>query len=250
VLSDVSVRIEAGTTVAVVGPSGAGKTTLADVLLGLVQPASGRVLVDGELLTAGNAASWRAQVGTVPQEVFLFHDTVRANLQWAAPDVTDDDIWRALEAGSAAGFVGALPAGLDTVVGDRGYLLSGGERQRLALARAFLRRPRVIVLDEATSALDHENEQIVQRAIESVGGDITLVVIAHRLSSIRRADRIVVIDAGRVAEAGTWTELMARPHGRLARMCAEQGSSEWPGMPGPGSAAAIARDPEATSQRS
>jgi ATP-binding cassette subfamily C protein len=206
--------------------------------------------VDGTPLTAVNAASWRTQVAAVPQEVFLFHDTVRSNLAWAAPDAPEGEMWRALDAAAAAGFVQALPRGLDTVVGERGHLLSGGERQRLALARAFLRRPRVIVLDEATSALDHENEQVVRRAIETVGGDVTLVVIAHRLSSIRHADRVVVIEAGRVAESGTWSELLARPDGRFARMCREQGIAAWPVMPGAGDAAAIARRREAASQRS
>ena len=214
VLHDVSVDIPAGSTVALVGPSGAGKTTFADIAIGLLDPAHGDVLVDGRGLGDDHRA-WRASVALVPQEPFLFHDTVRANLLWAAPTATDDELWSALNTAVARDFVASLPNGIDTVVGDRGVRLSGGERQRIALARALLRRPQLLVLDEATSSLDTENERAIREALAALHGQLTMLVIAHRLSTVRDADTVVVLDEGRVVEAGTWEELAARSDGRL-----------------------------------
>jgi ATP-binding cassette subfamily C protein len=159
----------------------------------------------------------------VPQETLLFHDSVRVNLLWANPAATEDDIWRALTSAAAADFVRALPKGLETVLGDRGVLISGGERQRLSLARALLRQPSLLILDEATSSLDSENEQRIQDAIERLHEQITIVVITHRLSTIRNADRIHVLDHGRVVESGTWRTLLATPDGRFRALCAAQG---------------------------
>jgi ATP-binding cassette subfamily C protein len=155
-------------------------------------------------------------VAYVPQETFLFHDTIRSNLLWARSEATTEEIHDALRMAAADSFVSRLPQGLDTLVGERGIRLSGGERQRLALARAVLRRPMLLVLDEATSALDSENERKIQQAIESLHGELTIVVIAHRLSTVRHADQIVVMEGGRVAETGTWESLCAQPHSRLA----------------------------------
>jgi ATP-binding cassette subfamily C protein len=212
-LHQIDLVIPGRRTTAIVGPSGAGKSTLADLLMGLLPPDQGTVLIDGLPLAGERLQGWRQSVGYVPQETFLFHDTIRANLQWAQPAAGEEDLWRVLHLAAAAEFVGRLPQGLDTVVGDRGVRLSGGERQRLALARALLRQPSLLLLDEATSSLDLENERQIQEAVRQLAGELTIVVIAHRLSTIRGADRIVVLNHGRVVESGTWDQLAARPGG-------------------------------------
>ncbi len=215
---DVSFTVPARQMTALVGPSGAGKSTLADLMLGLLTPAEGQVLVDGEGLTGARLAAWRNSIGYVPQEPFLFHDTVRANLLWAKPDATKEDMHTVLRAAAADEFVARLPQGLDTVVGDRGVRLSGGERQRLTLARALLRRPTLLLLDEATSSLDSDNERFVQEAIAKLHGELTIVVIAHRLSTVQQADQVVVLEQGRVVETGTPGELAQREHGVFRRL--------------------------------
>ncbi len=221
-ITSLDIAIEAGSTVALVGPSGAGKTTIADLMMGLVPPASGRVVVDGVELTHDRLAGWRQTIGYVPQETFLFHDTIRANLAWACPTATHDEIRGALTMASAD-FVFGLADGVDTVVADRGIRLSGGERQRIALARALLRRPSLLILDEATSALDSENERRIFDAIHRLHGSMTIVIITHRLSTVVDADVIHVIDQGGVAQSGTWTSLMAKPAGRFRDLCRAQG---------------------------
>jgi ATP-binding cassette subfamily C protein len=213
-LVDVSVTITRGQTVAIVGPSGAGKSTLADLVLGLLTPDAGTLLVDGLPLASRNLPAWRARIGYVPQDAFLFHDTIRANLLWAAPAAGEDEMWRALWSASA-GFVADLPRGLDTVVGDRGVLLSGGERQRIALARTLLRAPDLLVLDEPTSALDAENARAVHDAIAALHGSVAILLITHRLTTVRDADRIYVLERGRVVESGTWPELAGSSGGRF-----------------------------------
>jgi ATP-binding cassette subfamily C protein len=212
VLVDVSVTIRRGHTVALVGPSGAGKSTLADLVLGLLTPSGGAVLVDGLPLTPQGLAGWRARIGYVPQDAFLFHDTIRANLSWASPQASEDQMWRALWSASA-GFVADLPAGLETIVGDRGVMLSGGERQRIALARALLRAPDLLVLDEPTSSLDADNVRAIHEAIAALHGRTTVLLITHRLASVTHADTIYVLDRGRVVESGTWVELAALDDG-------------------------------------
>jgi ATP-binding cassette subfamily C protein len=215
---DVSLVFPSGTTTAIVGPSGAGKTTLADLLLGLVEAGAGRILIDGHPLERCHYAAWRDQIGYVSQDTFLFHDSVRANLLWARPDASEADLLQALHLAAADSFVAELPHGLDTVVGDRGVLVSGGERQRLALARALLRRPKLLILDEATNALDSENERRIQDAIDSLRQQMTIVVITHRLSMVRGADRIHVMDQGRIVESGSWAELAARAGSRFSSL--------------------------------
>lgn len=214
----VSLAVPARRMTALVGASGAGKSTLADLMLGLLTPTEGRVLVDGEPLDGARLAAWRNSIGYVPQEPFLFHDTVRANLLWARPDATEDDLRTVLRAAAAEEFMARLPHGLDTVVGDRGVRLSGGERQRLTLARALLRRPTLLLLDEATSALDHENERLVQAAIAKLHGELTIVVIAHRLSTVQNADQVIVLDQGRVVESGPPAELARIEDGVFRRL--------------------------------
>lgn len=219
-LQGLNLRIPAQQVTAICGPSGAGKSTLADLLLGLLTPSAGQILIDGEPLAGGRLHDWRQSVGYVPQETFLFHDTVKANLLWAQPGASETDLRAALRAAAAEGFVDRLSHGLDTVLGDRGVRLSGGERQRLALARALLRKPAVLVLDEATSALDTQNERLIQEAIEQLHGELTIVIIAHRLSTVRMADQIVVLRSGQIAETGTWDDLSRREDGLFRQLAA------------------------------
>jgi ATP-binding cassette subfamily C protein len=222
VLDGISLSIPVGRTTAVVGASGAGKSTMADILIGLLRPARGALVVDGRPLADADIAGWRRSIGYVPQDSFLLHDTVRANLLWAKPGASDAEMWTALEWAAAADFVRARPEGLETIVGDRGLRLSGGERQRLALARALLTQPDLLVLDEATSALDTINEQRILSAVAGLAGHITTVIITHRLSAIRAADEIHVLDKGRRVESGTWEALVARD-GVFAALLAAQG---------------------------
>jgi ATP-binding cassette subfamily C protein len=221
VLQDVTLAIPSGRTTAIVGPSGAGKSTLADVLIGLLRPVSGAVTVDGRPLGDADLTAWRRAIGYVPQDGFLFHDTVRQNLRWAEPDATDAEMWAALERAAAADFIKGRPEGLDTIVGDRGVRLSGGERQRLALARALLTAPRLLVLDEATSSLDAPNEQLILDAVRALSGSVTTVIITHRLAAIRFADVIHVLENGRLVESGSWPELVAR-NGAFTRLLRAQ----------------------------
>ncbi len=218
VISDLNLKIPARLTTAIVGPSGAGKSTVADLVLGLITPDRGRILVDDAELTPGGMRSWRDQIGYVAQDTFLFHDTVRANLLWACPGASDEQIREALRLAAADRFVAALPSGIETVVGDRGVRLSGGERQRIALARALLRKPSLLILDEATSALDSENENRIKRAIEELHGSITILIITHRLFSIARADNIYLIEQGRLVESGCWEALVSNEAGRFRAM--------------------------------
>ena len=234
-LGGVDFDIAEGHTTAIVGPSGGGKSTIVDLLTGLLEPTRGRILVDGRPLRPEHLKAWRDAIGYVAQDTFLFHDSVRANLLWAKPDATESDLWDALGLAAAADFVRSLPEGLDTVVGDRGALLSGGERQRLALARALVRQPRLLILDEATSSLDSENETRIQAAIDGLHHRMTIVVITHRLSTVRDADLIHVIDRGRLVESGTW-EALAVANGRFGELCGAQGiqGADVPGFTGAG----------------
>ena len=206
VLENLSLSIPAGRITAIVGASGAGKSTVADLVNGLLSPREGRVLIDDTELTPVAARSWRRHVGYVAQDTVLFHDTVRANLRWAQPEAADAEMREALTL-AAAEFVFDLPQGLDTTVGDRGMLLSHGQRQRIALARALLRKPALLILDEATASLDMENEKRILDAIDRLEGRITVLLIAHRISAIQRAHTIYLIENGRVAESGDWESL-------------------------------------------
>jgi ATP-binding cassette subfamily B protein len=210
VLHGVSISVRPGEMVALVGPSGAGKTTVGALIARLYDPTSGSVRIGGVDLRHARRSSVRAAVGVVTQDAHMFHDTVRANLLYARPAATEAEIAAALAAARVDDVVRRLPEGLDTVVGDRGHRLSGGEKQRLAIARLLLRAPRVVVLDEATAHLDSESEAAVQRALDEAMSGRTSVVIAHRLSTVRNAAAIVVLDRGRVVDSGTHEELLAR----------------------------------------
>jgi len=221
VIKDLDITIRAGKTTAIVGPSGAGKTTIADLLMGLIVPNEGRILIDEKEFGPERMRAWREQIGYVPQDTFLFNDTARANLLWAKPDAKEEEINQSLKFAAAEEFISGLPKGLETILGDRGVLVSGGERQRIALARALLRNPSLLILDEATSSLDSENEKRIQNAIEKLHGQITILVISHRLSTIRGADVIHVIEEGRLVESGTWDTLITK-NGRLRDLCKAQ----------------------------
>jgi ATP-binding cassette, subfamily B, bacterial len=209
VLRDVSFRAEPGQLVALVGHSGAGKSTIANLVPRLYDVTGGAVRVGGIDVRQATGDSLRAAIGVVSQDAHLFHDTIRANLRYARPEATDDELWAALTGARIAALVASLPDGLDTVVGDRGYRMSGGEKQRLAIARVLLKGPGVVILDEATAHLDSESEVAVQRALDTALAGRTSLVIAHRLSTIRNADQILVIEEGRVVERGTHAALLA-----------------------------------------
>jgi ATP-binding cassette, subfamily B, bacterial len=208
VLKDITFTANPGEMVALVGPSGAGKTTITHLVARLYDVSSGAVRVDGHDVRDVSLQSLEDTVGYVTQDAHMFHDTIRANLQYAKPDATDDEIWAALDAAQIRTLVASLPDALETVVGDRGYRLSGGERQRLAIARLLLKAPSIVVLDEATAHLDSESEAAVQRALDQALEGRTSLVIAHRLSTVRNADQILVVDDGRVVQSGTHTELL------------------------------------------
>lgn len=209
VLRDVSFTAAAGSLTALVGPSGAGKSTITALVTRLYDPSDGAVRLGGVDVREIARTDLRSAIGVVSQDAHLFHDTIGANLRYAEPNAAADDLMQACEDAQIINLIEQLPDGLDTVVGDRGYRLSGGEKQRLALARLFLKAPRVVVLDEATAHLDSENERLVQRALDSALDGRTSLVIAHRLSTIKRADQILVVDEGRIIQQGTHGELLA-----------------------------------------
>lgn len=217
-ISGLSLEALPGETIALVGATGAGKSTVLNLLTRFYEPTSGRILVDGIPLNEISKEWLRDQLGYVTQDSFLFNTTLRENLRLARQDATDEEIWAALEAANAAPFVKASPDGLDTIAGERGSRFSGGEKQRLSIARALLKNPPLLLLDEATSALDNRTERLVQEALENLRSDRTCFVIAHRLSTVQKADRICVLHHGKLIEQGTHAELIALD-GAYAKLC-------------------------------
>jgi ABC-type multidrug transport system fused ATPase/permease subunit len=213
VLKNINITIARDTMVALVGPSGAGKSTIAALIMRLYEPSSGEILFDGRSSREFSLRSLRSQIALVPQDIFLFGGTIRENIMYGKPSATEEEVADAAAKANALEFIERFPEKLDTIVGERGVQLSGGQRQRIAIARAVLKNPRILILDEATSSLDSESEKLVQDALDKLMRGRTSIVIAHRLSTVRKADQIVVIDSGRIVEKGTHDELIILENG-------------------------------------
>jgi ATP-binding cassette subfamily C protein len=209
-LHGVNLEIPRGSAVGVVGATGSGKTTLVDLILGLLTPTAGRILVDDQDLT-GHMRAWQRQVGYVPQDIYLMDDTIRRNVAFGIKDADIDNtaVNRAIEAAQLSSFIVSLPAGVDTMVGERGIRLSGGQRQRIGIARALYHDPEVLVFDEATSSLDTETERFVMQAVERLRGARTIILIAHRMSTVRGCDKLFFLSDGRVLASGAFDSLLA-----------------------------------------
>jgi len=199
-----------GKTTAIVGASGVGKSTIIDLILRFYDPTNGRILIDGTDLKELDLQTWRRAMSVVRQDTFLFNDTVRKNILLGDPEASESEVIKAAKLANAHEFIVKLPQGYDTLIGDRGLRLSGGQRQRLALARAIIRNPQILILDEATSALDTESEQLIQEALKEIERDRTTIIVAHRLSTIEKADNILVIENGKVIEEGSHAELIKK----------------------------------------
>jgi ATP-binding cassette subfamily B protein len=219
-LQDITLSVKPGETVALVGPSGAGKSTVLQLLLRFYDTQQGVVSLDGVPVRDVSLAELRQRVGIVPQDSTVFSTSALENIRYGRPDASDEEVKAAAQAAFAHEFITALPEGYDTYLGERGVRLSGGQRQRISIARAMLKNPPLLLLDEATSALDAESERVVQQALEAAMADRTTIVIAHRLATVLKADRIVVLDGGRIVDIGTHHELVARGglYARLASM--------------------------------
>ena len=223
-LKDINLRIPKNKRIAIVGSSGSGKTTLADILMGLYSPTSGDIEIDDRSIKQFNLSTFRNRLVYVPQEPFLFNDSIKNNLLWSKPNASDEDIWEALRISYSEEFVMSLPNKIDAVVGDRGGRLSGGQRQRLSLARALIKKPSVLILDESTSSLDSESEAFIQNSIDKISKYVTVISIAHRLSTIKNADIVYVIDNGRIIESGEYEILIEDTNSHFSKMIKMQDS--------------------------
>jgi ATP-binding cassette subfamily B protein len=210
ILEDVSFTVGAGEKVAIVGPSGSGKSTIAKLLFRFYEADSGDILVNHQRIESFSLASWRQTLGVVPQDTVLFNSSIGENISYGNPKASASDIEAVIALAHLTNFIKALPQGLDTLVGERGLKVSGGEKQRIAIARMLLKKPSILIFDEATSSLDSAAEQAIIEALDEVAKDHTTIVIAHRLSTVVNADKIIVVDAGRVVEIGGHTELLAK----------------------------------------
>ena len=224
-INGINLNIIKGKLTAIVGKSGSGKTSTIDLILGLFQPSEGEILLDGINLNKFNLNSFRAKIGYVSQDPQLFNVTLKENLLWSAPEVTDKEIWEACTLANSDSFIKEFPKKLDTMMGDRGIRLSGGQRQRIALARALVRKPQILFLDEATSSLDSESENLIKESINKLSQEITVVVIAHRLSTISNSDYVYVLETGKVVEEGSYEELSKNSDSSLYSLIKEQGKS-------------------------
>lgn len=210
VLRDVSFKAKKGETIAIVGASGAGKSTILNLIIGFMQADKGNVLIDGNNINDIDLHAYREHIAVVPQNSILFGGTIRDNITYGLSDVDDKELWSVIEASNLDELIKSLPDGLDTVIKEHGANLSGGQRQRISIARAFIRQPKILILDEATSALDTISEKKIQEATSRLTKDRTTFIVAHRLSTIRDADKIVVMEKGRLKEFGTYDELMEK----------------------------------------
>ena len=218
VLKDVNFTLEKGSITALIGRSGAGKTTIADLLLGFLEPTGGEILIDGVPLTGANLSGWHKSLGYIPQEPLILNASVRENLQRFHPNATEADMVEALKKAQALDVVENLPKGLDTLLGDAGIRLSGGERQRIVLARVLMNNPRLIVMDEATSALDYESEAAIRKAIRELSDQVTVLIIAHRLATVRTARYALVLENGTITETGELNQLLDNPQGYVSKL--------------------------------
>jgi len=221
-LNNINVTISKGKLTALLGKSGSGKSTLVDLILGLYEKNNGSILIDGEKLESFDLNTFRDKIGYVPQEPQLFNTSIRENFLWSYPNASEQDMWEACEISNSKNFVFNLPNKLDTELGDRGVRLSGGQRQRLALARALIRKPELLILDEATSSLDSESENLIQKSIDSLIGKVSIIIIAHRISTIRNADYVYILDNGKIVEKGTFKTLSSRKNSHLKTMIDKQ----------------------------
>jgi ABC-type multidrug transport system fused ATPase/permease subunit len=222
ILKGISIRIEPGQKVAIVGTSGTGKSTLAQLMMRFYEPNAGEIMLNGTNINTYSVNAWRKMLALVPQEVLLFGGSIRENIAYGRPGASQAEIEHAAEQAYARDFIESFPEKWDTLVGERGVKLSGGQRQRIAIARAILKNPKFLLLDEATSALDSESEKWVQSALEELMKNRTSLIIAHRLSTIRSADQIIVMEAGKIVEAGTHEELVAKKQSVYRKMVALQ----------------------------